>query len=291
MIRRSLRAMGTDLELLVVPDRAEDEARDALEDAVAEVGAIERIASRFDPGSELSRLNAAGRARVSVELLRMVRLAVALRAATGGRFDPTMGRAVAAAGYDRTLDEVPADGPPPGPPAPGGGRVRIDDRGGIITLGPGVALDLGGIAKGWAADRAADVLGATGSCLVSVGGDIAVRGAMAGSPWPVGIVRGDGPATLALWRGGMATSGRDRRHWRRAGEAMHHVIDPATGAPSATDLVRVTVVAGDAAHAEAWATALLVAGCAGARRLSLREGLPAVLVRADGATLDVGGVG
>ena len=117
-----------------------------------------------------------------------------------------------------------------------------------------------------------------------------MRGRYGGAPWPIEIVRGDGPATLGLERGGLATSGVDRRHWLRGGMRMHHVIDPSTGRPSETDLVRVTTVAADAAHAEAWATALLVSGSVRARAEAQARGLPAVLVRADGTTADVGGV-
>jgi len=290
MLRRAARAMGTRMELLLVPDGDGRDPERVLDEAFAEIVRIEELASRFRPGSELSRLNAAGSLVVSVDLLRLIGLALALREVTGGRFDPTVHAAVVAAGYDRTFDEVPRTGPSPRPAAPGGGRVDVDPRTGRVTLAPGVGLDLGGVAKGWAADRAADVLGTAGACLVNAGGDIAVRGRLDGAPWPIGITRGDGPATLGLERGGLATSGVDRRHWLRGGRRMHHVIDPATGRPSETDLVRVTTVAADAAHAEAWATALLVSGSVRAGAEAQARGLPAVLVRADGVTTDVGGV-
>jgi thiamine biosynthesis lipoprotein len=290
MIRRAIRAMGTTVEVLLVPDVAVDEAERAVAEALGEIARVEDMASRFRPESELSRLNAAGAIDASVDLLRLVGLAMSLRDVTGGRFDPTVRGAMLAAGYDRTLDDVPVDGPPAGPAVPAGGVVDIDRRSGRITLGEGLTIDLGGIAKGWAADRAADVLGLAGACLVSVGGDIAVRGRLDGEPWPVGIVRSDGPATLGLSAGGMATSGVDRRRWRRGGVEMHHVIDPATGRPSDTDLVRVTAVAEDAAHAEAWATALLLAGATRARAEADERGLPAVLVGADGNTTDAGGL-
>jgi thiamine biosynthesis lipoprotein len=99
-----------------------------------------------------------------------------------------------------------------------------------------------------------------------------------------------GDVTLALGRGGLATSGVDRRRWRRGGREAHHVIDPRTGAPAATDLVRATAVGATAAEAEAFATALLVAGERGARRLARRLGVPAVLVTADGRMALEGGL-
>ena len=76
---------------------------------------------------------------------------------------------------------------------------------------PAYRLDLGGIAKGWAADRVLALLRAAGPCLVNAGGDIA----LAGRPWPVGVDTPDGTITLELDRGGLATSGRDRRRWHQ----------------------------------------------------------------------------
>jgi thiamine biosynthesis lipoprotein len=290
MLRREFRAMGTDVELLLNPAVDAVDAEEALDAAQREIAGIEKLASRFDRESELSRLNAAGTMEVSPDLMRLVTLALQMRDATAGRFDPTLHAAMVAAGYDRTLDDIPTDGPAAGVPQPGGGEVDANPQTGVITLGMGVALDLGGIAKGWAADRAADLLGMAGSCLVSMGGDIAVRGSLDGEPWPIEVQHGDGTAVIGLTRGGMATSGTDRRRWRRDGKDMHHVIDPATGSPSDTDLVRVTAVAEDAAHAEVWATALLVSGSGAAADEADRMGMPAVLVAADGHTTSAGGL-
>lgn len=290
MMRREFRAMGTDVLLLLNPAVEADDAERALDEAVDEIARIEKVASRFDRDSELSRLNAAGTMEVSPDLMRLITLALQMREATGGRFDPTVHAAMVAAGYDRTLDDIPEDGPEAGVPQPGGGAVDANPQTGVVTLGMGVAIDLGGIAKGWAADRAADLLGMAGACLVSMGGDIAVRGSLDGEPWPIEVAHGDSTAVIGLTRGGMATSGTDRRRWRRAGKDMHHVIDPATGRPSTTDLVRVTAIAEDAAHAEVWATALLVSGSEAAADEADRMGMPAVLVAADGNTTSAGGL-
>jgi len=285
-LRREFRAMGTDV--LLVLHAHHDDAGPALDEAQAEIARIESLASRFDPGSELSRLNAAGSLEVSTDLLRLITLALAMRDATGGRFDPTVHEAMVSAGYDRPLDQLPLDGPAAGEAMPAGGEVQVDRRSGRVTLGAGACLDLGGIAKGWAADRVADMLGVHGPCLVSMGGDIAVRGLHEGEPWPIEVAHGDEPAVVGLRRGGLATSGTDRRRWRRAGHEMHHVIDPATGRPAHTDLVRVTAVADDAASAEAWATALLLVGRERAEEEARAAGITAVLVGADGTTTTTG---
>ncbi len=214
--RRAFRAMGTEVELLVDASDAEE----ALDAAEAEFHRLEAILTRFRPESELSRLNEGGEIEAGDDLLRVTDLALAAREETGGRFDPTVHDAVVAAGYDRTFDELPSDGA-----AVSGadcvGTVRLDGR--RIELDPGVRLDFGGIGKGYAAERAADLLAAAGPCLVNAGGDIAVRG----GAWPIGIETGGETLTVELTGGALATSGRDRRRWRRGGRELHHLIDPA----------------------------------------------------------------
>ena len=159
--------------------------------------------------------------------------------------------AVVAAGYDRSFELVPAEaGEAPSAVRCGGG-VRL--TGSRIELDPGVRLDLGGIGKGYAADRAAELLALAGPCLVNAGGDVSVRG----GSWPVGV---EGAVTLELSDGALATSGRDRRRWRRAGRELHHLIDPATGSPAETDLLRATAVGSDAVEAEVLAKWLFLAG-------------------------------
>jgi thiamine biosynthesis lipoprotein len=139
-------------------------------------------------------------------------------------------------------------------PSPGGGDVRI--VGTRIALSAGTHLDLGGIGKGYAAERAAEILATAGPCLVNAGGDIAVRG----GAWAVGVE----DATLELTSGGLATSGRDRRRWLRAGVQQHHLIDPRTGSPADSELLRVTVVAADAVEAEIQAKHVFLGGPADA---------------------------
>ena len=289
--RRVFRAMGTTIELLL--DSGFTRAgRTALAEAEAEFSRLECILSRFRPASELSALNEAGTMTVGPELLELTALALDARERTGGRFDPTVHEAVVAAGYDRTFDDVPAvdeDAPPA--PRRCGGRVRIDRGRSLIELGPGVRLDFGGIAKGFAADRVSESLGELGGCLVNAGGDAAVHGRLGGEAWPVGVETGDGLITLALTSGAIATTGRDRRRWLRNGAERHHIIDPASGRPSRTDLLRVTVVAGSAVEAEVLATSLFLAGKQAAAREADELGIPSLLVTADGRTVFAGGLG
>lgn len=281
--------MGVTVELLL--DGDPPGAEEAFAAAEREIHRLERVFSRFLPDSELSALNAAGSLRVCPELLEVTERAVAAREQTGGRFDPTVHDAVVAAGYDRSFEQVAADAAGPVPRgAACGGSVAVEPDSGWVRLGPGTRLDLGGIAKGYAADRACDLLGTAGSCVVNAGGDVAVRGLLGGSPWPIGVDVAGKTLTLGLCRGALATSGSDHRRWRRGDADLHHLIDPATGLPSSTDLVRVTAFAETAAEAEVRAKALFLAGEHDARAEADALGIPAVLVTCDERVVLAGGL-
>lgn len=268
MERRTFHAMGTEMELLVDAD----DAGDALDAAEAEFHRLEALLSRFRDDSELSRLNRDGSIEAGPDLLRVVELALAARDRTGGRFDPTVHDAVVAAGYDRSFEDIDPDSHVRcQAPAVAGGGVSVD--GPHIVLELGVRIDLGGIGKGYAAERAAELLALAGPCLVNAGGDVATRG----GSWPVGVETDGAPLTLELAGAALATSGRDRRRWRRDGRELHHLIDPRTGAPAETDLLRVTVVAPDAIEAEVAAKSLFLAGADAARAEADASGIAAVL--------------
>jgi thiamine biosynthesis lipoprotein len=287
MERTAFRAMGTEVELLLDVESTEA-SENAFADARAEFVRLEALLSRFRPDSELSALNRSGRLRrPSPDLLRLTELALAARERTGGRFDPTVHDALVAAGYDRSFDEIGSGGTVVAtePQVACGGAVSVTEAGGI-QLYAGVRLDFGGIGKGYAVDRVSDVLSAYGPCLASAGGDLAVRGGV----WPIGVETGNGQLTLELASGAIATSGSDRRHWTTTEGSAHHLIDPSTGRPAKTDLLRVTVVGRTAVEAEVLATALYLAGAESATREAEELGVPAVLVLCDGSHVLVGGL-
>lgn len=276
--------MGTDVEILVL-----DGADDLGERAAAAIERLEAKWSRFRPTSELCRLNDAAGAPVivSAETLAIIERAVDARQATHGLYDPTILPDLEAAGYDRSFDELPSA--PTGSPRPGSRAaarpaeepVTIDRLIGAVRLPPGVAIDLGGIGKGYTADLVAhDLLdaGARG-VLVNLGGDLRALGeAPAPGAWVVEIDDPSGTGRtgmVALGAGAIATSTRLRRAWTTAdGRQQHHLIDPRTGEPAHSGLASVTVIAGEAWRAEVLAKAAFVAGAA--------EG--ASLVEAAGAT-------
>lgn len=293
MIRRRFRAMNTDIEILV--DRGPDAAAERLlERAEHEFHRYEQTFSRFRPDSELSRLNRLGRLRPSPQMAEVVRLALDARETSGGRFDPTIHDALVTAGYGRSFDEMAGREHPSQAaraPVATGGRVRLDGITGEIVMSRGVRLDLGGIVKGYVAERVRDLVGAIGPCLVNAGGDIAVGGIPSAGTWNVGLTLGDGSTiTVGLAGGGLATSGRDRRRWIADGREAHHLIDPATGEPAVTDLLRVTAIAGSAVDAEVLAKSLLIVGRAAATAEAEARGIPCVLVDDEGGTTLAGGL-
>ena len=290
---------GTTAVLIVTDAGALPDARRI---ADAEPAAVDAACSRFRPDSELSRLNAAGGRPRPVSDLFATLIGTALRAAdlTGGAVDPTCGRALLAAGYDRdfgalragehTDDNHTGDNGSGRPvPVPGWRGIRLDRRAGVARLDPGVLIDLGATAKAWAADRCAARIAAVLGCgvLVSLGGDIAVAGSAPSGGWPIRVTDDHAAGasapgqSIAIVSGGLATSSTTVRSWNAGGQRMHHIIDPATGRPARSRWRTVSVTAATCADANIASTAAIVkSGLAAAWLESLR--LPARLVAADG---------
>ncbi len=277
LVSRALRGMNTDFHLIVriepgiEPGIEQDtpEQRAAAEAALDACGAwlaaMERTCSRFLPDSELCALNAAAGTpfHASEDLFAVVSLALDAAARTAGLFDPTILPALHAAGYTRSFDEIghreleeiPATPAPVSrtlPPWRSGRwrEIALDAERRVIALPEHVALDLGGIAKGWAADELARrFLSAFPAYLIDLGGDLRAQGGPEpGKPWIVAVAdpreattaaTGAAPprdtaylAGIPLAAGGIATSGDARRWWLRGGARQHHLIDPRTGRPA-----------------------------------------------------------
>ena len=287
MQRLEFRAMGCHMTAVLDADKRAA----SLEAVPAWFEAWEQTFSRFRADSELSRLNErAGQwVRVSASLWEVTHLALVAARWTDGLFSPTILNALEAAGYDRTFDELTAAAQPV--VAQPDGQWRSIQRQSLkrsIYLPSQARLDLSGIVKGWAADRAAKKLGVSGPALIDAGGDIAVSGPRAdGAPWSIGILnpfQADQPfETLKIAQGGVATSGRDYRRWLRAGKWQHHLIDPRAGLPAQTDVLSVTVIAPTTFEAEIAAKVIAISGSEqGLAWLEEQPGYAAVIVREDG---------
>jgi thiamine biosynthesis lipoprotein ApbE len=176
--------------------------------------------------------------------------------------------------------------------------VELDAAAGTVRVPRGIMLDLGATAKAWAADRGARAVWEAARCgvLVGLGGDIATAGGVGSGPaggWRIHVTddHRSGPEapgqTIAIAAGGLATSSVAVRRWRRGTHAMHHIIDPSSGAPARGPWRTVSVAAADCTDANIAATAALVRGERGPAWLD-ELGLPARLVAHDGAVLRVG---
>ena len=253
----------------------------------------EKRFTRFSEDSELSALNRSNGewTGVSPDLFELVQLAVFYYHATGGLFNPAILRALEGAGYDRSIDEIRKNGSQVEPAQPVSGAVqtlpvkvavspvegfeaiRLDPDRMAIRLPPGVKIDLGGIAKGWIAEKAARWLNRfAGASMVDAGGDLFACGALpdAGA-WDVAIEDPFDPnrdlTTVQLGAGAIATSTTQKRKWLQDGQPRHHLIDPRTGLPAETSWVSVTVISDLTTHAEVLAKAVLIAGKDGSNNL------------------------
>jgi len=287
------RCMGCDarvrLESALVPEPELRRTAAAVRAALADA---DRRLTRFDPGSELSRLNADPREAVPASALvaRLARAALWAGKASGGLVDATLAGEIEAAGYaaSRTgLAPAPlADALAAAPtrllarprPEPGFARIEVLADGRVLRP-PGVRLDSGGLGKGLAADVAAELVPAGVRYAISAGGDLAL-----GGNWEVAVT---GAATgaevhrLPVRSGGVATSGIHERLWRREdGTFAHHVLDPSTGQPAWTGLVAATAAAAGALEAEVLAKTALLSGPVAGRRVLRRHG--GVLQHEDG---------
>jgi thiamine biosynthesis lipoprotein len=267
--RLPFRAMGG--EMLAILEGENDSPPPILNDVTRWFEEWEQALSRFRADSELSLLNNTfdQPVKVSDTLWDVFQYALSAETITNGLVTPTVLDAMLGAGYDQTFDSLPQNQWRNGPPNLSAVNplsvVTWDEKSQAICLPKGVHLDFGGVAKGWAAHQTVERLKGYGPALMNAAGDIAVSGPRAdGEGWQIGIKDPFEPESdfeiLKLKHGGVATSGRDRRHWSRNGQLRHHIINPYTGQPAETDVMTATIIAPTVMEAEAAAKAALILG-------------------------------
>jgi thiamine biosynthesis lipoprotein len=262
-------AMGTRVHVRTVGG-----SETVAQQAQLRLAALENRWSRFRRGSDVSELNSSSGRWVPVawETILLLQRAIAAAQATEGRFDPTVGGALIAHGYDRTFASVPLHAcqvvPTPVIDA-AWPAIEIDPVAGAACLPHGTVFDPGGIGKGLAADLVAEELAEqVDGILVNVGGDARMCGT---SDDPAGwVVEVEDPfdpqqglLRLAIPGGAVATSSKQARRWATATGPAHHIIDPHTGRPAECDVTAVTVVAAEAWWAEVQATSIFLQGAPG----------------------------
>lgn len=229
----------------------------AVSAVVADTYAFERRLTRFDDRSELSAFNAAAGARVSVSALlgELLRVCIDAYETSDGLVNAACLPALIDAGYDRSITEVrrrpalqaPGSPHPAVPPLPN----VLEVGGGWARLATGCAIDLGGVGKGWLADRLAERFD---NAAINLGGDLRAQGCGPDAAgWVVSLCDG---RLMSIQDAGVATSGTSRRQW----PGGHHLIDPRTAAPARTRITAVSVVAESALRAEILAKAACVMG-------------------------------
>ncbi len=265
------RAMNT--QIVLAAESNPQELAPAFEATRAYIAAGEQQFTRFQETSELSALNRAAGTwfNCSPEMFALLQDAYALYQQTDGIFNPAILGALERAGYDASLEMVRARSGGARTPlleahAENFGAIAFQTAARAVWLPPQTRIDLGGIAKGWIAERAAQRLAAySDACAVNAGGDLFTIGLPRDeTTWEIEIEDPyDAQLTLSILRvppGAVATSSITKRTWRNGARELHHLIDPRTGAPAQTDWLSVTVVAPHATTAEVFAKALLIAG-------------------------------
>jgi len=275
----------------------EAEAARAVEEALA---GVDRSMSTYRAASPLSRFNRAVADQSVVvprELIEVVLLSKRVSVETAGAFDPTIGAAVNAWGFGPAgrPERLPTD------PDVEGLRDRVGweglvidpDAGTLRKLRDGLRVDLSGIAKGYAVDRAAEALQVLGiaNFVIELGGEVRAQGASPrGTSWRIGIEapadRSDAPRavqwTIEIAGAALSTSGDYRNYYERDGVRVSHTIDPRTLRPIAHGLASVTVVAPSCALADAYATGFNVLGPEAGFELAESAGIAALFVQREG---------
>jgi FAD:protein FMN transferase len=255
---------STDMQIVLTDPGSLSTARREV-DAVLD--AVDAAASRFRPDSEVALLATSdGRpTEVSETLANLLDAALAAAVQTDGDVDPTVGAALVVLGYDGDLmthgDARPLAASMRTPAV--WSMVTLRDR--VVTVPPGVVLDLGATAKAVAADQCAQrVHEVTGSgVLINLGGDIATAGPAPHDGWQVLVhdADGDPESSVALpAEAALATSSTLRRRWRRGDDLLHHILDPRTGRSADPVWRTVSVAAQTCWAANTVATAAVVRG-------------------------------
>jgi len=290
---REAAIMGTRVAVELWHERA-DQGEAAVDAVLTEMRRVDALMSHYKPESQLSQINArAAEAPVVVdpELARLIALSLECSAQTGGAFDITY----ASVGYlyDFRAHAHPTDEQIASRlDAVDWRHVRVDLEASTVSFArPEVRIDLGGIAKGYAVDRAVALLAARGigHASVTAGGDSRILGDRFGRPWLVGIRHPDDPgqviARIPLEDAAISTSGDYERYFDEDGQRFHHIIDPGTG-KSAGEVRSVTIIGSNATRTDALSTSVFVLGPQ--RGLEFIEKLgdvDAVIVRSDGKVL------
>lgn len=292
-VERTLFQMDTYVTLCAYGEQAET----ALSACTAELARLEALFSVTQAESDIAHINAADGASVAIDTdtLELLAAAKALSAETGGAFDATVYPLMQLWGFGGEPSVPDGDDIAALLPLVDMEQLVLED--GHASLPAGMGLDLGGIAKGYAADKLCALLGTYGvkSAMLSLGGNVSVIGTKPdGSNWRIGIRNPkDASGIVGVVEASdcaIVTSGSYQRYFEADGKRYHHILDPDTGYPADGGLASVTIMTANGTRADALSTALFVMGEADAIRYwrvygQGAEGFACVLVTEDGRVL------
>lgn len=280
-VDKSAVLMGTfvNIKVPVTDGLSRADAAAAIDKAMDEIRRVERLFSVYMDDSEISRLNRAKKGeavKIEEEAFSLIERSADFSLATDGAFDITVKPLVDLWSEARRSGKVPSDEEVRSARSRVGFRDLILDRGErTVAFGKdAMALDMGAVAKGYAADMAARTLAENGvrNAIVGCGGDMRCLGVRSpGKGWKVGIRhprdKGRTFMDIVLSDAAVDTSGDYEKFFIAGGRRFSHIIDPRTGYP-AEGAVSATVVSDDSVTSDAFATALCVLGSEGLRRLA-----------------------
>jgi thiamine biosynthesis lipoprotein len=278
--KESRTAMYTTCTITVL-SRSPVKAKEAIDAGFAEIKRLESLLNYYSIDSEITAINnnaGKGPVKVSTETLDIIEKALAIAEATRGAFNPTIGPVM------KLWESSRQD---PEHPLPSGqiisetlklvdyGKININKADSeIFLMDAGMEIDLGGIAKGYAADSAIGTIRASGirSALVSIAGDIKGIGLKnENKPWRVGVQDPRSKSgsreeeyeiitTINLSDRAVSTSGDYQRFFLKDGKRYHHIIDPRTGYPTESRLISVSVMASEGYIADGLSTGIFILG-------------------------------
>ena len=284
--------MGTIVEITVA-DRSEERARLAMTKAMGEFERIDALMSCYRQGSAVFKLNHTGPGEelaVGEEVFDLLQLAAEVSQSSGGAFDATIRPLSSLWDFDHGGVVPSRDDIENSTRYVGYEKLILNEKSKSVGFSSrNMGVDLGGIAKGWAVDRAMEELTRSGirNAIIDAGGDLRVAGARPGRKfWRIGVQhpreQGALLMTFEMKDAAIVTSGDYERFFVAEGVRYHHILDPASGQP-ARGCQSVTVIAPTAAEADACSTAAFVLGPdRGLAFLKARPGVRGVIVDADG---------
>lgn len=293
-IRRSRLIMGTVVEIMA-GGQAISELESAVDAAFAELERLDKLLSRHNPDSDVSRLSESGNgSKIAAEMAEVITLGLHVAERSDGAFDLTLGRVKALWGFDKEEPSVPEQEALAAALADiGPAALSLNGRE-VSKRAPHLQVDLGGIAKGYAVDRAIAILKKHGvtSAAVNAGGDMYLLGQRPQGPkrpqraWRIGIQhprQKDGVLeTVQVRDRSVVTSGDYERFFEQDDVRYHHIFNPQNGLP-ARACQSVTIIADSVALGDALATAVFVLGPeAGLQLLTQYPQAEGLIVAADG---------